>query len=322
MKILVIGGTIFIGKRAVRMLRDAGHDVAVLHRGDHEPDDLADVTHIHGDAKDLGSVDVSRFSPDVVWHNMAFGRRDADELVAKFGERMRYVMTSSCDVYRSYGALHKGVATEPVPSDETAPVRDERYPYRGQIPGMDDYEKLDAEEILLGVGATVLRWPMCYGPNDGQRREWYVLRRIHAGRKRIPVGSGQWLATKGYAEDIANGCKLAIENENVAGEIFNLGEKLVYPYGRWTEMIVEASGADVELVRVGDDELPGDMGLTGIVPQHFVTDCSKARRVLGYTDTDHMEALKTTVEWHLAHPPQQQDEPDWSADDEALEHAL
>ena len=54
---------------------------------------------------------------------------------------------------------------------ETSNVRDEKYPYRGQIPGMDDYDKLDVEEIYLAAGATVLRWPMVYGPNDGQRRE-------------------------------------------------------------------------------------------------------------------------------------------------------
>ncbi len=320
MKILVIGGTMFIGRRTVRMLKDAGHDVAVLHRGDHEPDDLEDVIHIHGDAKDLANVDVSSFSPDVVWHNMAFGRKDAEDTVAKFGTDMRYVMTSSCDVYKAYGALHKGIASEPVPSDETSPVREERYPYRGQIPGMDDYEKLDAEKILLDVGATVLRWPMCYGPFDGQRREWYVLGRIHAGRKRIPVGSGQWLSTKGFAEDIAKGCKLAIESDAVRGEIFNLGEKVVYPYGQWTQMILDAAGSDAELIRVPDDKLPEDMGLTGIVPQHFVTDCSKARAVLGTTDTDHMEALETTVQWHLANPPQV--EQDFSGDDAALALAL
>src|SRR5205823_4223033 len=155
------------------------------------------------------------------------------------------------------------------------------------------YDKLDVEDVYLAAGATVLRFPMCYGPNDGQRREWYVLSRVHAGRKKIPVGSGTWLSTKGFAHDIANGTKLAIENDDVRGEIFNFGEALCYPYGQWTQMILEAAGSDAELVRVPDDKLPEDLGLTGIVPQHFVVDCSKARRLLGYTDTDHLDALKT-----------------------------
>jgi nucleoside-diphosphate-sugar epimerase len=294
----------------------------VLHRGEHEPDDLSDVVHIHGDRNDLPAVrsEIDAFGPDVLWDNMALFGREAEHVTSTLGESVRYVVTSSCDVYKAYAALNQGIATEPVPSDETSPVRPERYPYKGQIPGFDEYDKLDVEDVYLKYGATVLRWPMCYGPNDGQRREWFVLGRIHAGRKRIPVGSGQWLSTKGYAEDIANGCKLAIENDDVRGEIFNLGESYVYPMGVWTQMIVDAAGSDAELVRVPDDKLPDDMGLTGIVPQHFVTDCSKARRVLGTTDTDHREALKSTVEWHLANPPQV--EQDFSADDAALDLAI
>ena len=46
MKVLVIGGTLFIGRQLVKELRKAGHDVAVLHRkpkhgldaADREPD--------------------------------------------------------------------------------------------------------------------------------------------------------------------------------------------------------------------------------------------------------------------------------------------
>jgi nucleoside-diphosphate-sugar epimerase len=323
MNILIIGGTIFVGRRTARMLKDAGHNVAVLHRGTHEPDDLTDLVHIHGDRNDLPalSTEIHAFAPDIVWDNLAMSKPDAAHVVSTLGKDMRYVMTSSCDVYKMYGALHAGVASEPVPADEEAPVRPERYPYKGQIPGFGDtYEKLDVEDIYLEAGATVLRYPMCYGPNDGQRREWFVLSRVHAGRKQIPIGSGTWLTTKGYAEDIANGTKLAIENENVGGEIFNLGEKVVYDMGNWTKMILEAAGSDAELVRVPDDKLPEDMGLTGFVPQHLVTDCAKARRVLGTTDTDHLDALKTTVTWHLANPPQV--EADFSADDAALALAI
>jgi len=323
MRVLVIGGTIFIGRRAVRMLKDAGHDVAVLHRGTHEPDDFTDVTHIHGDRNELGPLkgEIENFAPDVVWDNMAMFQKDAEHVVQTLGDGVRYVVTSSMDVYKMYGALHKGTSTEPIPADEDAPTRPERYPYRGQFPGMDDYDKLDVEDVYLAAGATVLRYPMVYGPNDGQRREWYVLSRVHAGRKKIPVGSGTWLATKGFVEDIANGTKLAIENEGVRGEVFNFGEALVYPTGLWSQMILDAAGSDAELVRVPDDKLPEDLDLTGIFLQHLVCDCSKARRLLGYTDTDALDALKTTVEWHLAHPPQKLND-DWSADDAALEAAI
>jgi nucleoside-diphosphate-sugar epimerase len=323
MKVLVIGGTVFVGRAAVRQLVEHGHEVAVLHRGDHEPPDLSDVTHIHGDRNDLAPLlrEIDAFAPDVVWDNMAMFGRQAKHVVEVLGERS-YVVTSSQDVYRLYSALLAGESTEPVPSDETSPVRPERYPYKGQIPGFgDEYDKLDVEEIYLAAGATVLRWPMVYGPNDGQRREEYVLSRVRAGRKKIPTGSGSWLSTKGFATDIATGTRLAIENESVRGEIFNLNERSTYSMLQWTKMILEAAGSDAELVRVPDDKLPPDLEMLGAMPQHFVCDSGKARRLLGYTDTDPRDALKTTVDWHLANPPKTEEPADFSKDDEALAHA-
>jgi nucleoside-diphosphate-sugar epimerase len=224
------------------------------------------------------------------------------------------------DVYRAYGGLHAGRATDPVPIDETSAVREERYPYRGQIPGMDDYEKLDVEEVYLSRGATVLRLPMVYGPHDGQRREEFVLRRVRAGRDRIPIGSGAWVGTKGFVADVARGIRLAIESD-VTGAIFNLGETRTYPMSLWAQMILDAADSGAELVRVPDDKLPDDLGLTGLVAQHLLVDSSKARRTLGWTDTDPTEALRTSVAWHLANPPDQASE-DFDADDNALAAAL
>jgi nucleoside-diphosphate-sugar epimerase len=181
---------------------------------------------------------------------------------------------------------------------------------------MDDYEKLDVEETYLDVGATVLRLPMVYGPHDGQRREEFVLRRVRAGRDRIPVGSGMWLGTKGFVADIARGVRLAIES-GLRGEVFNLGESRTYPAGMWSQMILDAADSEAELVRVPDDKLPADLGITGAVPQHLLVDSSKARRALGWSDTDAGEALRASVTWHLANPPAESSD-DFASDDEAL----
>ena len=70
-----------------------------------------------------------------------------------------------------------------------------------------------------------------------------------------------------------------------------------------------------------DDQLPEDLGVTGTIPQHLLVSSAKAQRVLGFTDTDPREALRTTVEWHLANPPQVED-PGFEADDTALALAV
>jgi nucleoside-diphosphate-sugar epimerase len=320
MRVLMIGGTVFIGRELAQQLTDAGHEIAFLHRGEHEPDGFEGATHIHVPRAEMASKrgEIEAFAPDAVVDNMAMSAEDADVALEVVAGR-RLLVTSSLDVYRAYTHVQRNTSGEPVPIDETSPVRDERYPYRseGAPPMMQTYEKLDVEERYLAHGATVVRLPMVYGPRDGQRREWFVLRRVVAGRKRIPVGPGTWKATKGFVKDVARGMRLALESDAAAGEIFNITETTTYPMGEWVRMILEAAGSDAELVEVPEDRLPEDMGMTGTIPQDLWVVSDKARRVLGFTDSELAQTLRESVAWHIENPPKV-DDPGFDADDEAL----
>ncbi|MDQ3107530.1 MAG: NAD-dependent epimerase/dehydratase family protein, partial [Actinomycetota bacterium] len=232
------------------------------------------------------------------------------------------------DIYRAYGSLHAGVVTDAVPLDETSPVRPVRHPYRGQMPGMDDYEKLEVEERWLGRGATVCRLPMVIGERDYQRRQEFVLRRVRAGRTEIPTGAGTALLTHGYVGDVARGVRLVFEASRsaVAGEVFNFGERRSPTMGLRARQILGACGAaadGIELVPVPDDALPPDLGLLGSIAQPLLVSSDKARIVLGWDESDPAEALRRTVEWHLANPPDAQEgSDDFSADDAALERRV
>src|SRR5262249_10215160 len=158
----------------------------------------------------------------------------------------------------AFGALLNGRETDPVPLTEESPVRPDRYPYRGRLPGRDDYDKLDVEDAYLPRGALVMRLPQVFGPHDYQRREEFILRRIRAGRKKIPFGAGTWLTCRGYVRDIARAIRLALERPDVDG-VLNVCEDRSYSMGLWARMILEAAGSDAELVRVPDDRLPEDL---------------------------------------------------------------
>ena len=330
MRVAVLGGTVFIGRAIVNELVDHGHEVMVCHRGDHEPEGAPfdSIRHLHCDRKDLAShrKELDDFAPEAMVDCRALGLADSRAAVDCFDERVRLVVLSSMDVYRALTALVTNQLLEPVPVTETSAVRDEKYPYRGQIPGMDDYDKLDVEEVYCGRGGVSLRLPMVSGPYDYQRREEPILRRVRAERKRIPVGDGMWLNTRGYVGDIGKAARLAVEApaDGVEGEVFNICEEKTWPMGRVAQEILDAAGSDAELVRVPNDALPEDLGLTGAVPQHFFVSSEKARRILGYTDTSREEAMAATVKWHLENPPPVPEDgpPTFEADDAALERAL
>ena len=329
LRVLILGGTRFIGRRIVDELVDHGHTVLVVHRGTTHPPDLrTDVPHLHGDRLTLAQVrdELDAFGPQAVLDCAALGAADADAVLGEVaGPGRRLVVLSSMDTYRAYGSLHAGTVTDAVPLDETSPVRSDRYPYRGRIPGMDDYEKLDVEERWLGRGGTVCRLPMVFGEHDYQRREEPILRRVRAGRTEIPVGAGTALLTFGYVGDVAAGIRLVLEaaTGDVEGEIFNFGERRSPTMALRARQILEAAGVagTTSLVRVPDEALPPDLGIFGTVPQPLLVSSEKARRVLGWDSVDAEEAVRRSVAWHLAHPPQTVAD-DLSADDAALERRV
>jgi nucleoside-diphosphate-sugar epimerase len=269
---------------------------------------------------DLGlhRAQLAAFKPDGAVDCRALTRADAEAVVTALPADIRLVVISSVDVYRAFGALNDDRETDPVPLDEDSPVRPNRYPYRGHMDGMDDYDKLDVEDVYLAAGATSLRLPMVYGERDYQRREEFILRRVRAGRTRIPVGAGMWLACRAYVRDVARGARLALESSVAAGEVLNLCEDRTFSMGLWIRMILDAAGSHAEPVRVADDLLPEDLKPTGTMTQHIAATARKARAMLGWTTSDPVGSLRTTVAWHLANPP---DDPnlDFTADDRALD---
>jgi nucleoside-diphosphate-sugar epimerase len=293
--------------------------VLIVHRGETEPPDMPKVQHLHCDRADLVAhrQDLAAFEPDAAIDCSALTRMHADGALEALPSGTRLVVISSIDVYRAFGALQEERETDPVPIDEDSPLRDYRYPYRGKLPGLDDYDKLDVEDAYLAAGATALRLPMVYGEHDYQRRQEYILKRVRAGRRRIPFGSGMWLACRGYVRDIARGVRLALESAAVAGTALNLCEDRTFSIRMWSQMILEAAGSDGELVRVDDAALPEDLKATGTMPQHIAASAHRARTLLGWTTSDPFETLRTTVRWHLDNPPPDTEQ-DFSADDAAL----
>src|SRR6266704_5384447 len=162
MRILIIGGTRFIGPPVVRYLYAQGHNIKLFHRGQTRAETLPGVQEMLGDRRPLAphARDLQRLAPDVVLDMTPVIEQDAREIMNTFtGVAGRVVAISSQDVYRAYGRL---IGTEPGPPDpvpfaEDAPLREKLYPYRGETlrePDdpqrfMDDYDKIPIERIVM-----------------------------------------------------------------------------------------------------------------------------------------------------------------------------
>ena len=320
MRILVLGGTTFIGRRVVERLHERGDQVLVVHRGHHEPAPWIAVSHLRVDRHELvrHAYEVQVFAPEAVVDTYALTAGDVTDVLEVLPE-VPTVVLSSQDVYQAYTGLRTHRCEAAVPLTEDSELRRDRYPYRGAgLEGVpDDYEKLDVEEHWLARGAVVLRLPVVYGPHDQQRREDLVLRRVRAGRQQMPVGAGNLLWTRAHVDDIATGVLPALDTRAADGLAVNLGEPETVPIIEWLKQIVRAADARLELVRVPDHALPPELALTGAPVQHILTSVHRAQQLLGWSPTDPERRVAESVDWHVANPPDRA----WTDDDNRTDDA-
>ena len=329
MRTIVLGGTRFIGRAIVDELLAAGHEVLVVHRAEHEPGGLPGVPHLHVHRSQLTSrsAELRAFAPDGLIDLSAMTGHDASAALDAVPGGLSMVVASSTDVYRAFTSVWEGTVTDAVPLTEGSPVRagpppDRDYVMEGYDYDPAEYEKLDVEAAYLARGGVVCRLPMVYGPHDYKRREDFVLRRIRAGRQRIPVGTGGFLWSRGYVADLARGMRVALEHPSARGEVFNLCESECAPLRLWMEWILEAAGAAAEFVRVPGELLPEDLDITGDIAQHWMASPAKARDALGWVHGDPKERVRDSVRWHLDHRPADDDGQDFAADERALQAAI
>jgi nucleoside-diphosphate-sugar epimerase len=332
LRILIIGGTRFVGPPLVRSLVRLGHDVTLFHRGTTSAELPAAVRHVSGDRKDLSASagTLRALTPDVVIDMVAYNQLEAEELVRVFrGAAGRLVVISSIDVYRVRDRLFGSEpgAPEPTPLTEDAPLRANLYPYRAQAKADRNYhyEKILVERAVMGnidLPATVLRLPAVYGPGDFQHRAFEYLKRMDDGRPVILIGSDQlrWRWSRGYVENIAAAIVLAATDPKAAGRIYNVGEPAL-TLAEWVGEIGRAAGWPGRVCGVPEADLPPHLRSDGMDWRHdWVVDTGRIRRELGYVEPVALhEAFDRMVTWERTNPPPiDPAQFDYAAEDEAV----
>ena len=181
MRILLIGGTHFVGHGIAQAALDAGHDVTLLHRN--QTDELPDATHLLADRDgDLGllaglswdaTVDVCAYVPGQVRHlHEALGDRGG-----------HHVFISTVSVYREPATAG---------ADEDSPLLDEAASDVDEVTG-ETYGPLKvacenaAREAYGDAGLAIVRPTYVVGPRDATARyPYWVLRAARGGTVLLP----------------------------------------------------------------------------------------------------------------------------------------
>ncbi|MGZ4817728.1 MAG: NAD-dependent epimerase/dehydratase family protein [Terriglobales bacterium] len=336
MKILVIGGSGFIGPWVVRQLYREGHRVGVLHRGNAAPDVPVEVERIHGDRNRLTEVreKIAQFAPEIVIDFVLSSGAQARQLMETLrGIARRVVALSSIDVYRAFAIVHRNdsgpLQATPLTEDSerrtVAPYAPEALQtVKSIFPWLtDDYDKVPVEDAVLSdpeLPGTVLRLPMVYGPGDPLHRFFPILKRMDDQRPRIVMAEdyAAWRSPRGYVENVAAAIALAATLERAAGRTYIVAEQPAFSEREWARKIAAQTGWQGEFVMVPRERAPLHLQFPGNLSQHGDASSARIRQELGFRDPVPLEeAMRRTIEWERKNPPQHAPVFDYAAEDAA-----
>jgi 2'-hydroxyisoflavone reductase len=322
MKVLVIGGTLYIGRLLVEELVKAGHDVAILHRKP-KHDFGRRVENLMADRNDPDSLKEAlsgrRF--EVVYDNAYDWERGttAAQVEATVhacgGSRLsRYIFMSSVAAYGD-GLNHKE-------SDPLAPDY-HTIPYVRH--------KATTERLLFrmhaqsGLPLVTFRPPFVYGPGNPFYREQFFWDRLRAGRPVIIPGDGHRLMQFVYLNDLVQAMVRAMEEPRAVGEAFNIGDSKPITQVEFAEKLARAANVELTMVRVPREAIQQAGGNAMDEPYYFgeyldlppiTENIGKVARVLKLKPTPFEIGLKDTYRWYARnHKPRT---PSFEFDDKLL----
>lgn len=321
MKVLVTGGSGFLGSHVAELLSSDGHQVVALVRKSSNRKFLQTLKNVElaeGSVEDKASVDAAMKDVDAVVHSAGLVKAKSEaefrlintqgtinllEAALEHAPNLRrFVHVSSLE------ACGPSLDGKPVPRDQEHPVT-----AYGRSKLAAEKEVLARKDKLPGV---ILRPAAIYGPRDVE-----ILEAFRAASKRqYPViGNGAMLGCYTYGPDCARACIAAIEADIPSGEIYFVDDGSPLPMSRaMGELLHEALGTS-PLLKVGVP-LPvlrlASLGVEAygrargkavmltrekatMLAHHWVCESAKTRADLGWTpQVSFPEGLKLTAAWY------------------------
>jgi nucleoside-diphosphate-sugar epimerase len=238
MRILVLGGTVFLGRHVVDAALARGDDVTIFTRGVHAVPAGVDA-RVGDRAGDLSALEHGEW--DAVIDTSGFEAANVRRLAELLGDRIgHYVFVASVNVYPAWPEQLV---------DESSPVWESGDDYGAQ----KALSEQALEETLPGRVATVRAGLIC-GPHDNVfRLPWWVRRIAQGGRVPAPGDPDRRLQLVD-ARDLAV-FMLALADARVAGAFNGTAPPNQQTMGEVLDAAVAATGSGAELVWVPDERL-------------------------------------------------------------------
>lgn len=292
-KVLVMGGSYFIGRRIVDKLYEKGYEVYVLNRGSHVIENH-DIHSIICDRNDKGKMNhiLSTYKFDIVVDVCGLNEEQAEILCSSLNldTIKKFVFISSSAVYDIEHLNIPFVEDDALGADSfwqeygTDKIKVEKY-YTEAL------KNKDTELIML-------RPPYVYGENNYAQRESFIFDHIVKNQPiLIPISNPklQFIYTSDLAEIIIE--LISRKNEKVS--IYNVGNREAVTAEEWIKHCFKVAGKTTEIIRY--DYKSKGRKVRDFFPFHDydnVLDVAKINSIVS-SETDFDYGLRKAYDWYL-----------------------
>ena len=308
MRILIMGGTRFIGVYLTKVLLEKGHEVVLFNRGN-KPAPVAGVEQIQGDRKDPAQLKekLAGESFDAIFDNNGRELADTQPLAEIFKDRVKhFVYVSSAGVY--------------LKSDQMPHIEGDAVDPKSRHKGKHQTEAYLAE---AGLPWTSIRPTYIYGSQNYNDLEAWFFDRIVSNRPLPIPGNGLHITQLGHVGDLAKAMAAVLGNEQAIGQIYNISGDRYVSFDGLARTCARAAGKsidDLELVHYDPKQF--DFGKRKAFPlrlQHFFADVHKAANQLNWKpEYDLLSGLKDSFQNDYLASGRDRAKVDFSLDEEIL----
>ena len=273
MKTLITGATGFIGSHLVRALINEGRDVRCLVRKKSNTKNLEKigVELVYGELLDKESLSHALKGVNIIYHLAAEVYSANVKDYFKYNVEGTRNLIESCNgnLIERFIYCSSIAAAGPNPDNKTLLTEKESCnpitPY-----GISKYE---AEKVVLGyskqnkIPSVIIRPPIIYGPGQSQIITDFFLQ-VRKGKFYI-MGTGEYLRSLCYIENLIEGILLVEKNPGAVGEIFYLSDRKVYTFKEIVQTLADVQDINLNLIKLPPIVAHSAMSLFYILHKFF-----------------------------------------------------
>ena len=299
-KLLILGGTEFVGRQLLEVLSRDDFDIYLFNRGKTNPELFPEVTRIIGDRQTDDIKKIAAHNWDIVIDFSSYFPKSLERTLEHINKDVqKYIFISTISVYsfKDYDGTHPITEDFKRKSYQEDQLTEPSLKYYGE-------KKVACEDILnkaTWLNRIILRPSVIYGKYDPTDRLYYWLERLQNKEKLLLPYNGMHSVTYTYSQDMVNIILDAIENP-LKNKTLNCVSNETLTMSELLELCKEQMDSSCEFIPVDLRQLKKEQPNIPDFPlsygMNLIIDNSRLNSTLDIELTPIKKSIRSTIDYY------------------------